>query len=126
MAGLGCYFGIRQTSRAPRHSAWFLGYAMSRQLVGAAAIVVMFAGAAHAQVPGDSPGMGVGAAVANSRGLGIVSRSHTPDGAWSEYEADRSYRETVKRIPDKKPPKDPWGNIRQAPAASAADRHRVQ
>jgi hypothetical protein len=63
---------------------------MSRQLVGAAAIVAMFAGGANARVPGVSPSMGVGAAVANLRGLGIISRSHAPNGSWSEYKLSRN------------------------------------
>jgi len=85
------------------------------------AIVTVLTGAAHAQViPGDSPSSGVGAAVANSRGLGIVSRPNV----WEGYGSERSYNETVKRIPDKKASNDPWKNVRQAPAAE--DRHRPQ
>ena len=99
-----------------------LGSAMLRQLIRAAAIIALFAGTARAQVPGDSPNMGVGAAVAGSRGLGIVSRPHT----WEGYKTERNYHDTVKRIPDKKPSNDPWGNIRQAPTAQSTDRHRTQ
>src|SRR6476620_5046468 len=88
--------------------------AMLCRLIGTAAIIILFAGASRAQVPGDSPNMGIGAAVSNSRGLGIISRPHT----WEGYETERNYNETVKRIPDRKPSKDkpskdPWGNIRQ-------------
>ena len=85
------------------------------------AIVTVLTGAAHAQViPGDSPSSSVGAAVANSRGLGIVSRPHT----WQGYGSESSYNESVKRIPDKKASTDPWKSVRQAPAAE--DRHRPQ
>jgi hypothetical protein len=97
---------------------------MLLQFVGAAAIVVLIAGAALGQVPGDSPNAGVGSAVAGSRGLGIISRPL--DDSWQTHESERSYRETVKRIPDKKPATDPWKAVRQAPAASPSDRHRVQ
>jgi hypothetical protein len=101
--------------------------AMWRQFVRAAAFIVLFAGAARAQVvPGDSPDRGVGAAVSGSRGLGAISRTRMPKGSWSEYENERNYRETVKRIPDKKSSNDPWKNVRQAPAVSVADRHQPQ
>lgn len=97
---------------------------MLHPLIRAAAIFVLFAGTARAQVvPGDSPNMGIGSAVAGSRGIGIISRSRGPIG--TDYENERNYREAVKRIPDKKASNDPWKSLRQ-PAASSADRHRVQ
>ena len=95
-----------------RLSFFKLGHAMLLQFVGATAIIVLFAGAALAQVPGDSPSTGVGSAVAGSRGLGIISRPL--DDSWQNHENERSYRETVKRIPDKRPSKDPWKTVRQA------------
>ena len=56
---------------------------MLRQLIGIAAIVVLLAGAARAQVLGDSPNTGLGAAVANSRGsIGGSVRSHGPESSW--------------------------------------------
>jgi hypothetical protein len=92
---------------------------MLNRFLKSLAIVTLLTGAAHAQIiPGDSPNSGVGAAVANSRGLGIVSRPHT----WQGYGSESSYNETVKRIPDKKASNDPWKNVRQAPP----DRHRVE
>ena len=102
--------------------------AMLRQFVrAAAAVIVLFAGTASAQmVPGDSPNQGVGAAVSGSRGLGAISRTRAPKGNWSEYENERNYRETVKRIPDKKPSSDPWKNVRSTPTASSVDRHQPQ
>jgi len=100
---------------------------MLRQLIGAAAIIVLFAGTARAQVHGDSPNTGLGAAVLNSPGsLGGIMRSHGPENSWPDYEAERQYRDALKRIPDRKPSNDPWKTIRQAPAASSGDRHRVQ
>ena len=101
---------------------------MLRQLIGAAAIIVLFAGAGtRAQVLGDSPNTGLGAAVANSRGsIGSIMRPHGPESSWPDYEAERQYREVLKRIPDRKPSNDPWGNIRQAPAAASVDKHRAQ
>jgi hypothetical protein len=97
---------------------------MLHPIIGTAATILLFAGTAYAQiVPGDSPNMGVGAAVAGSRGLGVISRPHT----WEGYETERNYHETVKRIPDKKKlakDKDPWRNIRQTPTPSSVDRHQ--
>jgi len=97
---------------------------MLSHLIKTIAIVILLAGTARAQVlPGDSPNMGVGAAVSGSRGLGVVSRPHT----WEGYESQRSertYSETVKRIPSKKHSNDPWKNVRQAPTAT--DRHQPQ
>jgi hypothetical protein len=97
---------------------------MLSHLITTIVIVVLLAGTARAQVlPGDSPNMGVGAAVSGSRGLGVVSRPHT----WEGYESQRSertYSETVKRIPNKKPSNDPWKSVRQAPTAT--DRHQPQ
>jgi hypothetical protein len=92
---------------------------MPSSLVKVVTIIVLLTGTASAQiVPGDSPNMGVGAAVAGSRGLGIVSRPHV----WEGYQSERNYSDTVKRIPDKKPSNDPWKNVR-APSTTV-DRHQ--
>ena len=95
---------------------------MLRQLIIAAAIVVLFTGTARAQVvAGDSPNRW------NAAWAYGVSRSHDPETAWRRQEeerAERKYQEVVKRIPDKKPSNDPWKNVRQAP--TEADRHRAQ
>jgi hypothetical protein len=49
---------------------------MLSHLIKTIAIVVLLAGTARGQViPGDSPNMGVGAAVSGSRGLGIVRKN---------------------------------------------------
>ena len=95
---------------------------MFRQLIRVTAISLLFTGAAYAQIAGDTPNGGVGAWVAGSRGLGIISRPHT----WEGYGSERNYQETVKRIPDKKPSNDPWKTVRQAPTASSPDRHSPQ
>ena len=100
---------------------------MLRQFIRAAAFIVLFAGTASAQiVPGDSPNRGVGGEVAGSRGIGALSRTRAPKGNWAEYENERNYRETLKRIPDKKSSNDPWKNVRQAPAVPVVDRHQPQ
>jgi hypothetical protein len=101
--------------------------AMLRQTV-VATIFVLLAGAAQidatqAQIIGDSPNTGLGAAVRASPG--IFTRHHGPEGTSYDYEGERQYREALKKIPDRKPQtRDPWGNIRQAPTTAPVDRHR--
>ena len=91
--------------------------------LAAAATILALSGTADAQVvPGDSPNMGVGNAVANSPR--IFRRSYSPDNGWQEEQAERQHRETLRRIPDKKQSNDPWRTIR--PAATAQDRHRPE
>jgi hypothetical protein len=94
---------------------------MSNPVVKVVIIIALLTGTAHAQiVPGDSPNMGVGAAVAGSRGLGVVSRPHL----WEGYQSEKNYSDTVRRIPDKKPSNDPWKNVREP--STTADRHQPQ
>jgi hypothetical protein len=99
---------------------------MLYRVTAAAFIIVLLSGTARAQVAGDSPNMNIGAAVSGSRGLGVVSGSRVPAGAWSDRESEQNYRETLKRIPDKKASNDPWKTIRPASTASRPDRHRVE
>jgi hypothetical protein len=102
---------------------------MLRQIIVAAAIIVTFSGIARGQIlPGDSPNLGIGAAVRSSPGsMGGIMRSHGPEGgSWQDAEGERQYRETLKKIPNRKPSNDPWATIRQTPTASPVDRHRPQ
>jgi hypothetical protein len=101
-------------------SAW-----NTRLSVGAMVLIVLCGASAHAQlVPGDSPNTGIGAAVANTPNRpGGLSTSRVPGGTRSDAQADQHYREALKRIPDRKAPKDPWATIRTAPTA---DRHQPQ
>ena len=101
-------------------SAW-----NTRLSVGAVVLIVLCGASAHAQlVPGDSPNTGIGAAVANTPNRpGGLSTSRVPGGTRSDAQADQHYREALKRIPDRKAPKDPWATIRTAPTA---DRHQPQ
>ena len=98
---------------------------MLRHLIKSAAGLILFTGAAGAQVlPGDSPNSGIGAAVSNSRSRPLLGLSHrSPDYQSNE---DDAYRKAAKTVPDRKPQKDPWANMRQAPTASSVDRHRVE
>jgi hypothetical protein len=93
--------------------------AILHQLVGAVAIV-LFAGTALAQVPGDSPSAG------NAAWAYGVARSHDPEKSWREQEDERKYQKVIKKIPEKRSSNDPWKGVRQESTASPADRHRVQ
>jgi hypothetical protein len=97
---------------------------MSRHLASAIAILVLLAEAASAQVPGDSVSSGIGAAVANSRSRPVLGISHPVDTYRSDD--DVAYQNSLKNIPNRKPAKDPWARIRNAPTASSVDRHKVE
>jgi hypothetical protein len=88
------------------------------------AALVLFAEDSLAQLRGDSPNMGVGAAVADSPSL--RSRSQSRTSSWRESENERQYKETLKRIPSRKASNDPWRTVRQGAAANAVDRHQPQ
>jgi len=93
----------------------------AHRLVGAVAIVALFAATARAQVLGDSPSAG------NAAWAYGVAVSHDPEKAWREQDAERKYRDVIKKIPAKKSSNDPWKGVRQeSTTASSADRHRVQ
>ena len=101
---------------------------MLHRIILAIAIIVLLAGIARGQgLPGDSPNSGIGAAVANSpASIRNILRLHGPEGSWSDYEGEQRYRETLKKIPNRKPSSDPWRTIRQTPTASSPDRHRAE
>jgi hypothetical protein len=97
---------------------------MLHRSIGAAAFIIVFADMSHAQVlPGDTINRWNGAWAAQGYG---VARSHAPEDVWREQQSEHKYREALKTIPNKKPSNDPWKNVRQAPASSAVDRHRVE
>jgi hypothetical protein len=101
---------------------------MLRKLLVAAAIAVLSAGFAHAQVtPPDS----IMPDTNHFNMFPVYGSSRLPEQVGRDIEIERNYREAVKRIPDKKPSNDPWKSIRAAPARPAAtaatlDRHRAQ
>ena len=101
---------------------------MLRHLILAAAIVVLPAGLACAQITDITSGRPDGAdyyrwgAFPTSYGP-----SRSPEDAGRDTEIEAKYNDTLKsKIPDKKPSNDPWKTIRPAPTASATDRHRPQ
>jgi hypothetical protein len=94
---------------------------MLRHLIFAAALPVLTVGLARAQVTGPIPNSGMDdGRYTNWNAFPIYERSATPEEVGRVNEIDRRYRETVAKIPDKKPSRDPWKNIRAAPTS---DRH---
>ena len=99
---------------------------MLRKLFAAIAFVALSAGAAAAQITGPVPNTPQDNSTPWNM-WAITSVSRTPEDAGREHEIERKYQETLKtKIPDKKVPNDPWRTIRQAPAATVADRHKPQ
>lgn len=78
---------------------------MLRKFIPAGALVALFAAPAAAQ-----------------SSLGIPLNPQTPptqEQIEKQKAADREYNAAMQKIPDKKAPADPWGNIRpNSPAAS--------
>ena len=102
---------------------------MLRRLIVTAVLIVLSAGLARAQITDITSGLPPGAGIYSwgafpSAGYG---RPRSPEDAGRDTEIELKYRETLtSKIPDKKPPNDPWKTIRSAPTAAAADRHRPQ
>jgi hypothetical protein len=100
---------------------------MLRTLIGAVALLALFAAQARAQVTDSLPGYSPYDSNVYSFGLGPdYEQVRSPEQIERDLEIERRYRETVNaRIPNRKPSNDPWKNIRPAPAAAVPyDRHR--
>jgi hypothetical protein len=114
-----------------RHNAAiaFIGGHMLRKLIGAAAIVVLSAGLARAQVTSSLPGSGPydGTSDFNFNIMPDYDQTRPLAEIERDREIERRYRETIRaRIPDRKPASnDPWKSVRQAPAV-AYDRYRPE
>ena len=94
---------------------------MLRKLVQASAILILLTGDALSQ-PGGSSG-NTGSSMPMS--LTPSERRRTPEELQRDREIEAQYNRTVnEKIPDKKAPADPWGNIRSAPASSASKQQR--
>jgi len=70
-----------------------------------AAVIMLLASPALAQIPpvnllGDKPGK-------------------TQEEKDAEAARDKAYQDSLKKIPDAKPPADPWGNVRSTDAPKA-------
>jgi hypothetical protein len=88
----------------------------------AAAMVLLSAGFAHAQITPITSGL---PDHGYNYGYNLSPGYETPMSAQSvrDMEIERRYNETLKKIPNKKPSNDPWAGVRADPVA---DRHRPQ
>jgi len=95
---------------------------MLRTPIVAFAIILSSAGIARAQITPITSGLPDSA---YGRGYTLSPGYETPMSAQSvrDMEIERQYKETLKKIPNKKPSNDPWAGVRAAPMA---DRHRPQ
>lgn len=75
------------------------------KLLSAAALVVLLATPAYAQVPNIN--------------LMPQYQTKTPEEKEQEAIRDKAYRESLRKIPDAKA-SDPWGNVRSSDAPKAA------
>lgn len=86
------------------------------------AIVFLSAGFASAQITPIASGLPDSA---YDRGFTLSPGYETPMSAQRirDTEIEQKYKETLKKIPNKKPSNDPWAGVRPA---AVADRHRPQ
>jgi hypothetical protein len=99
---------------------------MLRHLILIAAIAVLPASLAHAQITDITSGRPDGADYYTWGAFPTgYERSRSPEDAGRDTEIEAKYNATLKsKIPDRKPSNDPWKNIRSAPTAALVDRHR--
>jgi len=94
---------------------------MLRKLIQASAILILLTVDAFSQ-PGGSSG-NTGSSMPMT--LTPSERRRTPEELQRDREIEAQYNRTVnEKIPDKKAPADPWGNVRSAPASSASKQQR--
>ena len=94
---------------------------MLRKLIQASAILILLTGDAFSQ-PGGSSG-NTGSSMPMT--MTPSERRRTPEELQRDREIEAQYNRTVnEKIPDKKAPADPWGNVRSAPASSASKQQR--
>ncbi|WP_068024243.1 hypothetical protein [Rhodoplanes sp. Z2-YC6860] len=91
-----------------------------RILIAVFSLFYLIGGSAHAQITPIASGLPEGA---NNYSFGLSPGYERPLTAQDmrEQEIEYKYRETLKKIPNKKPTNDPWAGVRAAPVA---DRHR--
>ena len=94
---------------------------MLRKLIQASAILILLTVDAFSQ-PGGSSG-NTGSSMPMT--MTPSERRRTPEELQRDREIEAQYNRTVnEKIPDKKAPADPWGNVRSAPASSASKQQR--
>jgi hypothetical protein len=88
--------------------------------ITACTLIVLSAGLVEAQITPIASGLPEGA---NNYGFSLSPGYERPLTAQDmrEQEIEYKYKETLKKIPNKKPTNDPWAGVRAAPVA---DRHR--
>jgi hypothetical protein len=91
-----------------RRQAWRRGWqwyievdagSVSMRILGAAAVVLLLAGPAYAQMP-------------NINLLQDTTTPKTPEQLEQEAAQQKAYKESLRKIPDAKASSDPWGNVR--------------
>jgi hypothetical protein len=86
-------------------------YAKKLYLIAAGAIIVLSAGSASAQRPGE--------------GVYQNTRPSDPEQEAKRKAVDDAYKSTMKKIPDQKN-NDPWGNIRSTTKTSPKQPNEVK
>ncbi len=97
---------------------------MQRPLILASALVLLCAGPGHAQVPGDSPPQGIGAAVSNSRSKPLLGMSKKMEYEHTGYSTSVPPPPRGKSKPKPKPQSDPWAGMRDTSTSVSEDRYR--
>ena len=94
---------------------------MFSKSIAAFILIVASAGFAEAQITPIASGLPEGA---NNYGFSLSPGYERPLTAQDmrEQEIEYKYKETLKKIPNKKQSNDPWAGVRAAPVV--ADRHR--
>jgi len=80
---------------------------MRKKLVCAGALIVLLTGTALAQFTPSIP-----------LGSMMEKPPPTPEELARQKAIDNAYRSATKKIPDKKPAADPWGDLRNSNAAA--------
>jgi hypothetical protein len=75
------------------------------KIVHAGAIIALLTGAASAQMP--MPGINLS-----------PDRQMTPEEKEKQKVIENAYKSAIEKIPDKKPPADPWGAVRSTTPSS--------
>ena len=103
----------------PRQTRSISERPMLSRSIAAFVLVVLSAGLAQAQITPIASGLPEGA---NNYGLNLYGYER-PITAQDirELEIEHKYKETLKKIPNKKQSNDPWAGVRPA---AVADRHR--
>jgi len=87
-------------------------YAKKLYLIAAGAIIVLSAGSASAQRPGE--------------GVYQNTRPSDPEQEAKRKSVDDNYKRLMERIPDSQKSYDPWGNIRSTTTTPSKQRNEVK